>query len=300
MKANHYEAITSKIVTQIEGGTAPWRKPWSNKQGRVSRPLRHNGKPYSGVNILILWSTAEHRGYASPFWMTYRQAMELGGQVRKGEKSELIVYANKATKKETNDDTGEETERQFNFLKTYCVFNADQIDGLPDHFNARAAATYNNTDQAVRIADDFIAATGAEIRIGGDRAFYSPAHDFVGMPPFESFNSAPDYYSTGLHELTHWTRAEKRLAREFGRKRWGDEGYAMEELVAELGSAFLCADLGLELASEPRQDHASYLASWLQVLKNDSRAIFSAASHASRAADYLHRLQEPDAERAVA
>jgi antirestriction protein ArdC len=300
MKANQYEAITSKIVDQIEGGTAPWRKPWSNKQGRVSRPLRHNGKPYSGVNILILWSTAEDRGYASPFWMTYRQATELGGQVRKGEKSELIVYANKTTKKETNGDTGEETERRISFLKTYCVFNADQIDDLPDHFKARVAATYNNPDQAVKIADDFIAATGAEIRIGGDRAFYSPAHDFIGVPPFESFNSAPDYYSTKLHELTHWTRHEKRLAREFGRKRWGDEGYAVEELVAELGSAFLCADLGLELASEPRQDHASYLASWLQVLKNDSRAIFGAASHASRAADYLHSFQQSDAERAAA
>jgi antirestriction protein ArdC len=161
---------------------------------------------------------------------------------------------------------------------------------LPPHFTAPAAPTL---DPVARIAhaESFFAATGADIRHGGNQAYYVPSRDFVQMPPFETFKDAESYYATLGHECCHWTRHEKRLHRDFGRKRWGDEGYAAEELVAELGAAFLCADLAI--TPEPRADHASYIASWLDVLKNDKRAIFTAAAHAQRAADYLHGLQQP-------
>ncbi|HVJ35176.1 MAG TPA: zincin-like metallopeptidase domain-containing protein [Terriglobia bacterium] len=290
MKQDIYQTITDRIVSQIEAGTKPWEMPWAGATGRVSRPLRHNGLPYSGVNILILWIAASEKGYASQYWMTYKQATELGGQVRKGEKAQHIVYANSYSKTETGTD-GEETERNVSFLRSYAVFNADQIESLPAHYYPTPATAHRNEEARREVAEAFAKASGADIRHGGDRAFYTPAHDFVQMPRFEQFRSSEDYYSTLFHEMTHWTKAESRLNREFGRKRWGDEGYAMEELVAELGASFLCADLGLEPATTPRDDHASYLANWLQVLKNDKRAIFTAASYASKAAEYLHSLQ---------
>lgn len=290
MKQDIYQTITNRIVSQIEAGTKPWEMPWAGANGRVSRPLRHNGLPYSGVNILILWIAASEKSYCSQRWMTYKQATELGGQVRKGEKAEHIVYANTYSKTEIGEG-GEETEHNVAFLRSYAVFNADQIEGLPEHYYSQPVKAFQNDEERREAADAFAKATGADLRHGGNRAFFSPVNDFVQVPNFEQFRSAQDYYSTLFHELTHWTRTERRLNREFGRKRWGDEGYAMEELVAELGAAFLCADLGLEPTTEPRGDHASYLANWLQVLKNDKRAIFTAASYASKAADYLHSLQ---------
>jgi antirestriction protein ArdC len=173
-------------------------------------------------------------------------------------------------------------------MKGYTVFNCEQIDGLPPHFTAAPAPALPAFER-IAAAEQFVANTRADIRHGGNRAYYAIDADRVQLPPFESFRDAESYYATLLHELTHYTRHPTRLAREFGRKRWGDAGYAAEELVAELGAAFLCADLGV--TPEPRADHASYLASWLEVLKNDKRAIFTAASHAQRAADYLHGLQ---------
>jgi antirestriction protein ArdC len=170
------------------------------------------------------------------------------------------------------------------------VFNAEQISGLPPHFTALAAPTL---DPVARIAGAETFFTKADIRYGGNEAYYAITADRVQMPPFETFRDAEAYYATLAHECTHWTRHETRLNRDFGRKRWGDEGYAPEELVAELGSAFLCADLGL--TPEPRTDHASYIANWLRVLKNDKRAIFTAAGHAERAAAFLHGLQSKTA-----
>jgi antirestriction protein ArdC len=200
------------------------------------------------------------------------------------------VYADKIIRTETDADTGEESEHAIPFMKGYVVFNVEQIDGLPEHYYGKPAPR-GETVQRIERAESFLAATGATVRHGGNRAFYSPASDHVQMPPVEAFRDAEGYYSTLAHEVTHWTRHPSRLDRDFGRKRYGDEGYAMEELVAELGSAFLAADL--ELTPEVREDHASYIASWIKVLKNDKRAIFSAASHAQRAADFLHRLQRP-------
>ena len=213
--------------------------------------------------------------------------------MRKGEHGELVVYANRITRTETAA-TGEETEREIPFLKGYTVFNAEQIDNLPPHFTAPAAPTLDPV-QRIAHAESFFAATGADIRHGGDRAYFASSVDRVQMPPFETFRDAESYYATLAHECTHWTKHETRLNRDFGRKRWGDEGYAAEELVAELGSAFLCADLGL--TPEPRADHASYIENWLRVLRNDKRAIFTAAGHAERAAAFLHGLQ-PKAETA--
>src|ERR1019366_3861370 len=181
---------------------------------------------------------------------------------------------------------GESEQRQVRYLKSSSVFNVEQIEGLPAHYTAQAASV-PNPEARVAAGERFAAATGAVIRHGGDRAYYAPQEDAVQMPPFETFRDAGSYYATLLHELTHWTGHSSRLARDL-RNRFGDEAYAAEELIAELGAAFLCADLGIAL--EPREDHASYLAVWLKVLRADSRAIFTAAAQAQRAADYLHAL----------
>ncbi|HEX3983650.1 MAG TPA: zincin-like metallopeptidase domain-containing protein [Acidisoma sp.] len=293
MRADVYTRVTNRILADLEQGVRPWFKPWSaeNTTGRITRPLRASGQPYKGVNVLMLWGEAIASGYACPTWMTYRQATELGGQVRKGARGALVVYADRIHKTETTD-SGEEVERDIPFMKGYTVFNAEQIDGLPPRFTA-APSPVPPVFERVAAAERFVAATTADIRYGGNRAYYAIDADRVQLPPFESFTDAEGYYATLLHELTHWTRHPTRLAREFGRKRWGDAGYAAEELVAELGAAFLCADIGV--TPEPRADHASYIASWLEVLKNDKRAIFTAASHAQRAADFLHGLQQAEA-----
>jgi antirestriction protein ArdC len=288
-KTDLYTRITNRIIAELEAGTRPWLRPWNAEHaaGRITRPLRHNGIPYHGINVVTLWMTATAQGYACPIWLTYRQAQELGAQVRKGEHGELVVYADRITRTETSDK-GEEIAREIPFLKAYSVFNAEQIDNLPPHFTALAAPPLDPM-QRIAHAESFFAATGADIRHGGNQAYYVPSRDFVQMPPFETFRDAEAFYQTLSHEICHWTRHEKRLHRDFGRKRWGDEGYAAEELVAELGSAFLCADLGL--TPEPREDHASYIENWLRVLKNDKRAIFTAAGYAEAAATFLHGLQ---------
>jgi antirestriction protein ArdC len=204
----------------------------------------------------MLWGAAMERGYAAPIWMTFKQALELGGAVRKGERGSQVVFASKVTRSETDAETGEESERDIPFLKGYTVFNVEQIDGLPEHFHAPAAPRLDPVQRIAR-ADAFFAATGASVRYGGNQAYYSVTSDFVQMPLFETFMDAESYYATLAHELTHWTRHPSRLDRSFGRKRFGDEGYAMEELVAELGAAFLSADL--DLTPEPRADHAAYI-----------------------------------------
>jgi antirestriction protein ArdC len=290
MRADIYQRITDQIVRELEQGVRPWLKPWNAEHaaGRITRPLRFNGVPYQGINVLMLWSAAMENGYAAPIWMTFKQALELGAHVRKGEQGSLVVYADRFTRKETDAETGEETARDIPFMKGYTVFNVEQIDSLPEHYYAKPAPRMEALPRIER-AEAFLAATGADVRHGGTRAYYSISTDHVQMPPFESFRDPESYYVTRGHETVHWTRHETRLNREFGRKRYGDEGYAMEELVAELGAAFLCADL--ELTPEVREDHAAYIASWITVLKNDKRAIFSAASHAQRATDFLHGLQ---------
>jgi antirestriction protein ArdC len=219
--------------------------------------------------------------------MTFHQAKELKGSVRKGARGSLVVYADRMTKTETTEN-GEESERDIYFMKGYTVFNVEQIEGLPPHFYAPAASQLDPVER-IESADRFFANTGADIRHGGNQAYYAPNLDYVQMPPFASFRDAESYCATLAHEITHWTKHPTRLDRDFGRRRFGDAGYAREELVAEIGAAFLCCDLGI--TPEPRDDHASYLDHWLKVLKEDKRAIFQAAAHAQRAVDYLHGLQ---------
>ncbi|MFD1328880.1 ArdC family protein [Mycoplana ramosa] len=287
-----YSRITNQIIEALEQGVKPWTQPWNaaHAAGHVSRPLRHNGQPYAGINVLTLWASAMSGSFSAPIWMTFRQAIELGGHVRKGEKGSPVVYANTITRAETDEATGDDIERTVPFLKAYTVFNVEQIEGLPGHFYAPAESS-RNPDERIADAETYFAATRADIRHGGDSAYYSPALDYIQMPPFEAFRDAQAYYATLAHEATHWTRHATRLDRDFGRKRFGDDGYAREELVAELGAAFLCADLGLAL--EDRADHAAYIGHWLAVLKDDKRAVFTAAAHAQRAIDYLHGLARP-------
>ncbi len=301
MKQDIYDRITTRIVESLEAGVRPWLKPWNAEHaaGKITRPLRHNGQPYSGINVFMLWMEAEARGYTAPIWMTFRQAKELGGHVRKGEKGAQVVYANTIKKTERDAETGDEEERTIPFMKGYTVFNVEQIEELPAHYYAKAAEPTLEPDERIAEVEAFLDATGATIAHGGNQAFYMPSEDRIQMPPFEFFQDRESYYATRLHETVHWTKHASRLDRSFGRKRWGDEGYAMEELVAEIGSAFLSADLGI--TPEVRDDHAAYIASWLKVLKNDKRAIFTASGHAQRAATYLHELQpqpapDPEAE----
>ncbi len=289
MRADVYQKVTDQIVAALEQGVRPWHQPWKaeHSAGRIMRPLRGNGIPYQGINVLMLWSAAIEKGYAAPIWMTFKQALDLKANVRKGEHGSLVVYADKIIRTETDAETGKEATRTIPFLKSYGVFNVEQIDGLPSHYYAKPEAQKDSV-QRIAHAESFFAATGANVVHGGSRACYIPSTDNIHMPYIDFFEDAGSYYATLAHEACHMTRHPSRLNRDFGRKRFGDEGYAMEELVAELGAAFLSADL--ELTPEVRDDHAAYIASWIKVLKNDKRAIFTASSHAQRAADFLHGL----------
>lgn len=289
MTRDIYQEITNKIIADLEAGQLTWRKPWNaaHMDGRVTRPLRHTGEPYNGINVVMLWAQATTCGYTAPTWMTYRQAKDHGAQVRKGERGTTVVYANTLIKTEEGNG-GETREKVIPFLKTYSVFNVAQIEGLPEGMYEPPAPVLNPM-QRIDHAETFFAATGADIRTSGTRAFYSGA-DYIQMPPFQTFTTPQAYYATLAHETTHWTKHKTRLNRDFGRTRKGDAGYAKEELVAELGAAFLCADLGLR--PESSKDHAAYIQTWLKVLKDDKRAIFTTAAHATRAAQYLHDLQQ--------
>lgn len=298
-KLDVYTRITNEIVQYLEQGVRPWQKPWD--AGEIGIPQRHNGEPYHGVNILMLWLSAMSRGYSNPSWMTFDQARKLGAHVRKGETGTLVVYANTITKVDT-DDLGAEIEKIIPFMRGYKVFNVEQIDGLPEKYYAKPAAQ-PILDEAQRLAavEAFFNRTGARVNHGGSKAYYTQSADFIQLPEFAAFRDGLSYYATRAHETVHWTKHPQRLDRNFGQTpRFGDEAYAMEELVAEIGAAFLCADLGI--APEAREDHAAYIASWLKVLKSDKHAIFTAASHSQRAVAHLHNLQrekQPEAQEPI-
>lgn len=285
-----YSRVTDRIVADLESGTKPWMRPWavSNGDGRVARPLRHNGIPYRGINVLTLWGDAMDKGFSSPIWMTYHQASELGAHVRQGERGSLVVYADSFTKTET-DDNGNDVEHDIPFMKGYTVFNVEQIEGLPAKYSPPPKpAESASIPEQIALAEEFFAATGAIFRHGGNCAFYLPSQDVIHLPLLASFRDSESYAATKAHELVHWTSHPTRSNRTLG-KRFGDAAYAAEELIAEMGAAFLCADLGITPETMP--DHADYLAHWLSILKSDKRAIFTAAAQAQRAADYLHNLQ---------
>ncbi len=282
-----YSRITDKIIADLEKGELSWRKPWASGAGDVSRPLRSNGKPYTGINVLVLWAIAAEKSFVSPIWLTLNQANELNARVRKGEKGTTVVYTNSYDKKEENGE-GIEVKNRRSFLKTYTVFNADQIDGLPEHFYHKPEPKIQNPDERSETVDAFFAQTGAEIILGGEAAYHHRS-DRIEMPAFKHFTDARSYYGILAHEITHWTKHPARLNRYFGGKQFGDEGYAKEELVAELGACYLAADLGF--APKPLEENVAYVQSWLKVLKDNKRFIFSAAFHAQKAAEFCWSMQ---------
>jgi antirestriction protein ArdC len=292
-----YQEVTSRIVAELEAGRFPWVQPWK-AGGAVAPGMPRNaltGRAYSGINVLILWATVIERGYPSQSWLTFRQVLEAGGCVRKGERGTAVVYADhftpeseRARAAQTGDDA-----RLVAFLKRFTVFNVAQCEGLGKRLAADPAPLPD--DCAVPLAEAVIAASGIAFQIGGSRAFYAPGPDLVVVPPQSAFFEPINYYRTALHELTHATGHKSRLARDLTNA-FGSEGYAREELVAELGSAFLCAALGIV----PTVRHADYLAGWLDLLRGDARAIFRAASGASKAADWvLARHGQADADAAA-
>lgn len=275
------QEITDRIIKALEAGAPPWKQPWKNGLGAL-QPLRNTGAPYTGMNVLILWDRASEMGFENPRWMTFRQSLELGGHVRKGEKSVAIIYYGKTTKRQ-EDDQGEEVDETIRFLKCYPVFNVEQIDDLPAHFYRHQRSEIEKTPPPSE-REAFFGRIGAEVRHGGDRAFYRRSEDFIQMPPYGAFDDPERYFATRAHETIHWSGAPHRLDRTKG-KTFGDSQYAFEELVAEIGSAILGANIGLP--PDHVEDHAAYVGSWLKALKNDKRFILKAAADAQKAADFV-------------
>nr|WP_313665890.1 zincin-like metallopeptidase domain-containing protein [Brucella intermedia] len=291
MKASIYETITSQIITAIEEGAAEYRMPWHRISQDVACPVNAaSARDYRGLNVITLWMLAEAKRYQSGTWATYQQWQEKGAQVRKGEKAASVFF----WKNLTQDDEGQAEEEgscaRF-VARAYSVFNADQVDGYTPAETPKLSEA-----ERIKQAERFFAAIPATVVHDRPSACYLPKADIIEMVDFSRLTSGKAYYSVLAHEVTHWTGAKTRLDRDLS-GRFGTDSYAIEELVAELGAAFIAAKLGLP--GDPRKDHAPYIATWLEVLKNDSRAIFTAASKAQAAADYLAAFQAADIERAA-
>ena len=281
-KRDVYARVTDQIVTAIEqGNVGTWRLPWHTSGKFAFSPINATSKkPYRGINTLCLWAAAQAKGYERGEWATYAQWQDKGAQVRKGEKSTTVVFWKFANNTESEDsDESPKSGSRLLFTRGYSVFNAAQVDG----YTPKAEPDMPLPERIER-AEQFFRTVGADLRHGGNRAYYSVDGDFIQMPPFGAFRENVAYYSTLAHEHTHYTAKDNRCDRVLG-KRFGDMAYAAEELIAEIGSAFVLATLGL--STEPREDHSQYIASWLKVLKADSRAIFTAASKAQQATDWL-------------
>lgn len=278
-----YQEVTDRIIRELEQGRVPWVQPWGSAKAALGLPKNAaTGRAYSGINILILWGAVIKQGFAAQQWLTFRQALTLGGHVRKGERGTTVCYADRFTPRAELErvarDGGEPDVVPF--LKRFTVFNAAQCDGLPEHVLGAAPVTPER--EIMPLAEATIAATGADFRIGGDKAFYVPSEDYIRVPPQPAFFHQIDYYRTCFHELGHWAGHPKRLDRDQSGCK-GSNPYAREELVAEMASAFVCASLGIV----PTVRHADYLGVWLDVLREDCRAIFRAASQAAKAADFV-------------
>ena len=301
-RASIYDEVTARIIGELEGGRVPWVQPWASDAnsfcGTVVAMPRNavTARAYSGVNILLLWFAGIEGGHAAQHWLTFRQALAAGGSVRKGERGTTIVYADSFTPQteRVRAEAAGETPGVIPFLKRFTVFNVAQCEGLPE--GIAPAPLPLPEREIVPLGESLIAASGVDFRIGGGEAIYSPAHDFVQVPPQAAFFDQINWYRTALHELTHATSHPTRLDRKLTTDS-GSKDYGREELVAELGSAFLCASLGIV----PTVRHADYIGGWLAILREDNRAIFRAASAASKAADWLlARLAEADAARRAA
>jgi len=287
-RADIYERITAQIVAAIEAGAGDYKMPWHHQGSAASRPINvASGKPYRGANVLMLWIAAENAGYSGGLWGTYRQWAELGGQVRKGERATQIVFwkISRPDQGEHADsgDSAEDGGRERFFARSYSVFNVDQVDGY-----ALSAMPVRPETERLAHAEAFYANLQIPTVYCGSEAFYRPSTDTVHMPPFEAFHEPAGHYSVLFHEGLHATAAKHRCDRDLS-GRFGSEAYAFEEIIADVGSSMLLADLGI--AVHPRPDHAAYIASWLKVLKNDTSAIFTAASKAQQAADWMWSQQ---------
>lgn len=276
MKVDLKETITAGIIAAMEAGCAPWSPEWKGA-GSLKMPVRSNGEQYRGVNVLILWIATMERGYSSNQWMTFKQAKELGGSVRKGEKGTRIVKYGTFEKEKPN---GEKDKGMY--LKAYYVFNSQQVDNLPDEYRPELAVQAIDTGaRAIAALETFYAATGAAVVHTGGQPCYVPSLDQIHMPTVAQFDVAESYYGTLAHEVTHWSGHKSRLDR---LNVTNQKGYAFEELVAELGACFLAARVG---GVRPIDRSAAYIQSWLQALKNDRDYIFRAASEAQKAADFI-------------
>lgn len=289
-----HQEITDQIIAAIEAGAHEFCLPWHRAKGSLAHPINvASGKRYQGVNVLSLWVAADAKGYPAGLWGTYRQWQAKGAQVRKGEKASLVVFYKELEIEREDDATGETTSGRVLMARASPVFNVAQVDGyaLPD-----ADAPSPSSFDANETAEVLMRSSGATIVEGGDRAFYRPLDDTVHLPDrgrftgTETMSAQEAFYATGLHELTHWTGAKHRLDRAFG-NRFGSRAYAFEELVAELGASYLCAELGV--TTNLRPDHAAYIAHWLDIMREDKKAIFTAASAAQKAADYLMAFAPP-------
>jgi antirestriction protein ArdC len=284
-----YSEITGKIIAELEAGRVPWVQPWGTAAAKAPLAMPRNAsthRQYSGINVLILWGAVIERSFSAQSWLTFRQTLGLGGNVRKGERGTTVVYADRFTPEEERrraEHDGDEPGT-IPFLKRFTVFNTDQCDGLPDEI--AIAAPPPPVGLILPQAEALIAATAADFRIGGARAFYDPTHDFVQVPPPQAYFEPVNWHRTACHELSHWSGAASRLGRDLSGS-FGTKSYAREELVAEMAGAFVCASLGIT----PTVRHADYIGSWLEVLREDDRAIVRAASAASKAAGYLLAFQ---------
>ena len=284
-RASLYAEVTSRVIAELEQGRLPWVQPWDAALCGCAMPANAvSGRRYSGINVLILWAAVIEGKYRSQHWLTYRQAQAAGGNVCKGERGTTICYADRFTPKDEAERARDEDReaRQLAFLKRFTVFNVDQCEGLPERFTSGGdIEPVSDTDRSPA-AYALIDASRADFRIGGGEAYYSPSGDYIAVPPQLAFHSKINWYRTALHELGHWTGHRSRLDRDQSGT-FGSAAYAREELVAEMASAFTCASLAIR----PTVRHADYISSWLAVLREDEKAIFRAASAASKAADYL-------------
>jgi antirestriction protein ArdC len=284
-RASLYDEITDKIIAELEAGRVPWVQPWGTATAKATLAMPKNAatsRQYGGINILILWGSVIEKEFTGQSWLTFRQALTLGGHVRKGERGTTVVYADRfvpADEKRRARETGEEAQA-VSFLKRFTVFNTDQCDGLPADIATTAPPPLPGMIEPT--VEALIKATGTDFRIGGNRAFYAPTEDYVQVPPPAAYFEPINWHRTALHELSHASGHKLRLNRDLSGT-YGTKKYAFEELIAELGAAFSCASLGIV----PTVRHADYIGAWLEVLREDNRAIVRAASQATKAADYL-------------
>ena len=282
MKRDLYTDVSTRIIAELERGAAPWVKPWSATPGQNVPQNAVTNRPYSGCNVVLLW-LARNRGLATPRFLAFKQATEAGGNVRKGEHGTKVYFVKQLQVKD-GDDKESET-RLIPMLREYTVFNVSQCENLPDSIRAGKPMRVRNPDTRDTLADDFLCSTGADVREGQGEAYFAPGPDFICLPAFAAFKGADHFYNVAFHELTHWTGHKSRLDRDL-KHRFGAREYAAEELVAELGAAFLCAEFGFD--GDVR--NAGYIATWIDLLKSDKRAFFTACSKATKAAEYLRGL----------